>query len=263
MFRARHALSCAALAPIFVFFLVGARLANGWGWGAGRSGGIKWKDGVTVLSPDNFDKVVLKGEHAWIVMNYADWCGHCRRYAPSFQKTAKDLTSNIRLRFGAVSCVQHVKFCSSIGVRGYPTLRGYHFPGSDASYTKNGMDVPRTGDLAAWARKQRFAGQAVTYGSANTSVSPNQSQATTGISLASNASNGSISSNQSVHAAVLAAVTSDAAAVTGLSDAVARTTLDSNRTLYVWHVLAVLSAAPAGCFVWKVIGRLRSRGKVK
>jgi thioredoxin-like negative regulator of GroEL len=43
---------------------------------------------VTVLTPENFDKVVLDPAKDVFVEFYAPWCGHCKHLAPTYEKFA-------------------------------------------------------------------------------------------------------------------------------------------------------------------------------
>jgi thiol-disulfide isomerase/thioredoxin len=45
------------------------------------------KDGVLILTDDNFDAVVNHFEHV-LVMFYAPWCGHCKKLHPEFETAA-------------------------------------------------------------------------------------------------------------------------------------------------------------------------------
>lgn len=46
---------------------------------------------VVELTPSNFDKLVVKSDHVWIVEFYAPWCGHCQSLTPEYEKAAKAL----------------------------------------------------------------------------------------------------------------------------------------------------------------------------
>jgi len=99
---------------------------------------------VVEYAPGTFNATVLSDPRMWVVVYYADWCGHCIHYAPTFKRMATGLLKErSRLRLGALNCAVHTSFCSSIGVHSYPSVRAYHTPGMKESWEKPGADVPR------------------------------------------------------------------------------------------------------------------------
>ena len=46
---------------------------------------------VVQLNQDNFEKEVLKSKDLWLILFYAPWCGHCKRFHPEYEKAAKGL----------------------------------------------------------------------------------------------------------------------------------------------------------------------------
>jgi protein disulfide-isomerase A6 len=57
---------------------------------------------VIKLTGNNFDKEVLKSDEIWFVEFYAEWCGHCKKLAPDWEKAAKALKGVVK--FGAIEC---------------------------------------------------------------------------------------------------------------------------------------------------------------
>jgi len=77
--------------------------------------------GVVDLNPNNFENRVVDSEGVWVVEFYAPWCGHCKSFAPEYQKAAKALKGIIGV--GAVDCDQHKSLCGQYGVQGFPTVK--------------------------------------------------------------------------------------------------------------------------------------------
>ena len=71
--------------------------------------------GVVDLNPNNFENRVVDSEGVWVVEFYAPWCGHCKSFAPEYQKAAKALKGIIGV--GAVDCDQHKSLCGQYGVQ--------------------------------------------------------------------------------------------------------------------------------------------------
>ncbi|KAL6079316.1 Protein disulfide-isomerase A3 [Balamuthia mandrillaris] len=53
--------------------------------------------------------------------DYAPWCGHCKRLAPTWDELATKTEGKFNV--GKVDCTVEKAVCSKLGVRGYPTIK--------------------------------------------------------------------------------------------------------------------------------------------
>ena len=102
---------------------------------------------ITVLTEANFDKAISKYEHI-LVMFYAPWCGHCKKFKPELEKAAAILRKE-NLIVAKVDATVEKNLASKYGVRGYPTVK----------FFKNGVAIEYTGgrkesDVLNWVRKK-------------------------------------------------------------------------------------------------------------
>ena len=49
------------------------------------------EDDVVILTYENFTENVYSSESAWFVGFFSSWCGHCRRFAPTWKKLATEI----------------------------------------------------------------------------------------------------------------------------------------------------------------------------
>ena len=81
---------------------------------------------ITTLNVANFGENVIQNDAIWVVEFYAPWCGHCKSFAPEFEKAAKSLEGIVR--FGAVNADDKnaKQIANTYKVHGYPMV--YLFP---------------------------------------------------------------------------------------------------------------------------------------
>ena len=102
---------------------------------------------ITVLTEATFDKAIAKYEHI-LVMFYAPWCGHCKKFKPELEKAAAILRKE-NLYVAKVDATVEKKLAEKYGVRGYPTVK----------FFKKGIAIDYTGgrkeaEVLNWVRKK-------------------------------------------------------------------------------------------------------------
>lgn len=78
-------------------------------------------DPVTTITDANFDKLVTKSKEVWVLMFYADYCGHCKNSAPAFVQSCKAL--NGIAKCGVVDGTANQQLGSKFQVQGFPTFK--------------------------------------------------------------------------------------------------------------------------------------------
>jgi protein disulfide-isomerase A6 len=89
---------------------------------------------VVVLTPENFDKIVLDSSKDVLVEFYAPWCGHCKSLAPIYDKLATVYKPDSHVVIAKVDADKHKELATKYGVSGYPTL--IFFPKTDKAGVK-------------------------------------------------------------------------------------------------------------------------------
>ena len=60
-----------------------------------------------------------------LVMYYANWCGHCKRAKPEFQKLKDEYKGNVELIMIDCELDENKKLVESAKIEGFPTIRYY------------------------------------------------------------------------------------------------------------------------------------------
>uniref|UniRef100_A0A0N4Z162 Sulfhydryl oxidase n=1 Tax=Parastrongyloides trichosuri TaxID=131310 RepID=A0A0N4Z162_PARTI len=88
------------------------------------------EDYVIQLDNDTFiDTVYCENQEnctAFIVEYYADWCGHCRSYAPMYKDLANDIKKWMKVvKIAAINCADpfNIPICNSHSIQSLPTIK--------------------------------------------------------------------------------------------------------------------------------------------
>jgi len=85
---------------------------------------------VETLNDDNFYAFVQKSyDKPAIVEFYAPWCGHCKAFAPTFDKAATKFSDDAH--FGAIDATSHRDIAVEHHVKGYPTVLWFNKGGKN------------------------------------------------------------------------------------------------------------------------------------
>ncbi|KAI4349720.1 hypothetical protein L6164_010280 [Bauhinia variegata] len=84
---------------------------------------------VVVLSPDNFEEVVLDETKDVLVEFYAPWCGHCKSLAPTYEKVATAFKLEADVVIANLDADKYRDLAEKYDVSGFPTLK--FFPKSN------------------------------------------------------------------------------------------------------------------------------------
>jgi len=74
---------------------------------------------IVHLTDETFQDAIDKS--TWFIMFHAPWCGHCRKFGPTWEEFAAKMKN--KMNIGKVDCTAYQEICNQYGVTGYPTLK--------------------------------------------------------------------------------------------------------------------------------------------
>ena len=102
---------------------------------------------VIILTDATFDKAIEKYENI-LVLFYAPWCGHCKKFHPEYEKAATTLRKE-NLYLAKVDATVEKKLAERFEIQGFPTVKLF-IKGKDIEYTGGRKES----EVVNWMRKK-------------------------------------------------------------------------------------------------------------
>ena len=102
---------------------------------------------VIILTDSTFDKAVEKYEYL-LVLFYAPWCGHCKKFHPEYEKAATVLRKE-NLYLSKVDATVEKKLAEKYEIQGFPTVKLF-IKGQPIEYTGGRKES----EVINWMRKK-------------------------------------------------------------------------------------------------------------
>lgn len=100
----------------------------------------------SLYDADKFAAEVATKPH--FIMFFAPWCGHCKKLKPAWEELGKwDQLEALNVAIAKVDCTLEKELCSNAGVMGYPTLKLFVDPGTEATRYKGARDLKSLQDF--------------------------------------------------------------------------------------------------------------------
>ncbi|XP_042054821.1 probable protein disulfide-isomerase A6 isoform X2 [Salvia splendens] len=96
---------------------------------------------VVVLTPANFNEIVLDEKKDVLVEFYAPWCGHCKSLAPIYEKVATAFNLEEDVVIANLDADAHKDLAEKYGITGFPTLKFFSKNNKGGEDYNGGRDV--------------------------------------------------------------------------------------------------------------------------
>uniref|UniRef100_A0A914DCB5 Thioredoxin domain-containing protein n=1 Tax=Acrobeloides nanus TaxID=290746 RepID=A0A914DCB5_9BILA len=95
-------------------------------------------DPILQLDPNTFEDTIFdpENQNAFIVEFYADWCGYCRNFMPTYKEFARQVQRwGSVVKVAAINCADsfNTEVCCANGIQTIPTMK--YFPRNTRNYT--------------------------------------------------------------------------------------------------------------------------------